>query len=673
MPRRSPRPRTAACAGLLLLVACASTRSQGGAALEPRFVAVHNALSAMGLAQTGPIHEGTLAVGREARVPLDLPAGCTTIVAVGGDGVRDLDVTLLGPQGAPAAHDTTSEPQAVLRTCIDAPDAYVLVVKAAAGSGAWVAATWQGGVGASEQGSASMARPGPDPAGTCEAPIPLAEGVVTGTTARGDSVHAGSCAKNSARELVYELDLPRRQRVTIDVEAHFDSVLYVRKDDCADEKAEVACNDDPPEGGRNQSRIEKVLEPGKYFVFVDGYSQEGGSFKMTVSASDVLALAEACRRAPSLSPGTPGTGTTDGHADDAEATCGSGAEGADAAWRFHLPSRSRVRVVEHSDDMAPVVHLRRACTDAQSELACGEPIGSAGDAAVSGVFDGGDYTVFADARESDAVGTYALQLEVAPPDGAGASGEGCGDAIPLASGSAQTTAGDTFAARDDVSGSCGGAGAADVLYRVDVARRSRFVASLQGEEAPHVLVMWRRCGDRGSEVACGRGIDEVVSPGTYFVAVDGVSPEALGRFTLGWTLQDLSAQAGACGAAQALVERRPVTGTTAGAGDKFSTSCAGGDTNATGPDRIFRFALPARATVRISLAEKGFDGALALRKACADGVGGADVSELACEAASETRRATIERTLEAGSYWVVVDGQSPADQGPFTLDYRVVR
>jgi hypothetical protein len=628
----------------------------------------------MGMAQVGPIHEGALAEGREARVALELPAGCTTIVAIGGDGVRDLDVTLLGPQGTPAAHDTTSEPQAVLRACFEAPEAYVLVVKAAAGAGSWVAATWQGGVGASEPGTASMARIGPEPAGTCESPIPLADGVVTGTTARGESIHAGTCAKNSARELVYELDVPRRQRVTIEVDAHFDSVLYIRKDECAEEKAEVACNDDPPEGGRNQSRIEKVLEPGKYFVFVDGYSQEGGSFKMTVSATDVLALADACRRAPSLSPGTPVSGTTDGNTDDAEATCGGGAEGADAAWSFNLASRSRVRLVEHSDDMAPVVHVRRACADAQSEIACAEPIASGGDAALIGIFDAGDYTAFADARDSEAAGAYSLQLEVGPPAGAGTSGEGCGDAVALSSGTGLTTVGDTFAARDDVAGSCGGAGAADVVYRVDVPRRSRFVASLQGEEAPHLLVVWRRCGDRGSEVACNRSVDEVLPAGTYFVAVDGAFAESLGRFTLAWTLQDVTAQTGACQAAPSLVERRPVSATTVGAGDKFSASCAGGDGGPTGPDRVFRFALPTRATVRIALAENGFDGTLALRKTCADSPGGAGVSELACETSSDTHRPTvIERTLEAGTYWVVVDGQSPADQGAFRLDYRIVR
>jgi hypothetical protein len=669
---------TALGAAVSLGIACTPTRPPAGA-LEPRFVAVHNTLAAMGMAQVGPIHEGTLAEGREERVPLELPAGCTTIVAVGGDGVRDLDVTLVGPQGTPVAHDTTAEPQAVLRACFEAPDAYVLVVKAVAGGGSWVAATWEGGVGVGVAGpaGATMGRPAPEAAGTCESPIPLAEGTTAGNTSRGDGVHAGSCAQTSARELVYELDVPRRQRVTIVVQAHFDSVLYVRKDDCADEKAEIACNDDAAEGGRNQSRVEKVLEPGKYFVFVDGYSQEGGSFKITVSTSDVVALADACRRAPALSAGTPATGTTLDRTDDAEATCGGGAEGADAAWSLTLASRSRVRLVEHSDDIPPVVHVRRACTDPQSELACGEAGTAGGDAVVTGIFDEGDYTVFADAREAESAGGYSLQLEFAPPGGAGASGDGCGDALPLSAGATVAAAGDTFAAHDDVAGSCGGAGAPDVVYRLDVPRRSRFTASLMNEEAPHLVILWRRCGDRSSEIACGRSIDDVLAAGTYFAAVDGVSPEAFGRFTLAGTLMDLSAQAGACQGAPALVERSQLSGTTAGSGDKFSTSCAGGDTGSTGPDRVYRVTLPGAATARITLKTR-FDAALALRKACADGAGGADVSELACESSSgdmpgSERTTTIERQLEAGSYWVVVDGQAPGDQGAFTLDYRVLR
>ena len=253
-------------------------------------MAVHNALAALGLAQVGAIQQGVLAEGQTARVTLDLPAGCVTVAAIGGAGVRDIDATLLDPREVPLAHDTTTEPQAVLRPCLESAGTYVLALKASAGAGPWVTATWAGAV-----TSAGAASPPPSAAnGSCEAPIPLSPGTVSGSTTHGEHDNAGSCGPSDSRELVYELDVSRRERVTIEVEARFDSVLYIRKDDCTDPSAEVDCNDDGPD--RTHSRIERVLDPGKYFVFVDGYGQESGTFKMTVSTSDVLALAEVCHR-----------------------------------------------------------------------------------------------------------------------------------------------------------------------------------------------------------------------------------------------------------------------------------------------------------------------------------------------------------------------------------------
>jgi hypothetical protein len=662
------------CATLVgALAACAVTREVGSGALEPRFVAVHNALAAMGLAEVGPIHEGSLAEGQEARVALDLPSGCTTVVAFGGEGVRDVDATLRDARGQAIAHDTTREPQAVLRACVDGADAYVLVVKAASGAGHWVVATWAGGVGGGA--SAAGAQGGPvaqDAAGTCESPIPLRAETVNGSTRNGASMNTGSCDHSDAREMVYELDVPRRQRVTLDVDAHFDSVLYLRKDDCNDENAEVDCNDDSPTGGRNKSRIERVLEPGKYFVFVDGYNQESGAYKLTVSTSDVVALSDACRQAPRLPPGALVSATTDGAADDFEASCGGGAAGQDAPWRFDLASRERVRLIEHSDEVAPVVHVRRACGDPESEVACGESRPGTNDAAVTGVFDPGAYTAFADARERDSAGRYTLSLETVPTTGSGTAGDACGDAIPL-TGSGGTAPGDTFLARDDLSGSCGGSGAADVVYRLDVTRRSRFQASLRAEEAPHVLVAWRRCGDRTSELACGPALDEVLAPGTYFVGVDGATADALGRYALEWTVQDLAAQSTACASAPVMVDRRPVTGTTSGAGDRFATSCGVRDGAADGPDRVFRFALASRAKVKLELTATTFDAFLALRRSCGDAAGNTGGAQLACSAEADRARTTdLEATLESGSYWVVVDGQSPNDQGVFTLRYSIL-
>ncbi len=668
------RPRVAACLGLsLALGACVATRGDRTGALEPRFVAVHNAFAAMGLAQVGPIREGSLAQGQEARVPLDLGAGCTTVVAFGGDGVRDVDATLTDAHGQVIAHDTTSEPQAVLRACVEGADAYVLTVKASAGAGSWVVATWAGGLGAAAPpASAQAPAAGLRGAGTCESPIPLAAGTVSGTTRTGESVNSGSCDHSDAREIVYLLEVPRRQRVVLDVDARFDSVLYLRKDDCADETAEIECNDDSPTGGRNKSHIERVLEPGKYFIFVDGYNQESGGYKLTVSVSDVVALSDACRRAPLLGLGAPVTGTTEGAANDAEASCGGGAEGLDSPWRFDLASRARVRLVEHSDDVAPVVHVRRACTDPESETACGEPPLASNDAAVTGLFDPGAYTVFADAREREAAGHYTLSLETAPLTGSGALGDGCGDAVALG-GANNPAHGDTFTARDDVAGTCGGSGAADVVYRLDVARRSRFRASLRDEEAPHVLVAWRRCGDRASEIGCGPELDDVLAPGTYFVGVDGATRDALGRFELPWVLQDLGPQSAACAGATLLAPGRVTGGTTVGAGDRFATSCGvPHDLAPSGGDRVFRLSLASRAKVRLELTATGFEALLALRKACGDLPRASGSVELACNGdADGTKRTVIEATLDPGTYWAVVDGQSPNDQGAFALKYTL--
>ncbi len=186
-----------------------------------------------------------------------------------------------------------------------------------------------------------------------------------------------------------------------------------------------------------------------------------------------------------------------------------------------LASRSRVRIVEHfrRHDAGAARAGGRAPTN-RATIACGESGAAAGDATVTGIWDAGAYWVFADGHERDSTGRYTLLLETSTPAGAGTRADDCGDASPLAAGAAGNIGGDTFDARDDVAGSCGGAGAPDVVYRLEVAKRSRFVASLEDEEAPHVIVLWRRCGERSAEAACGRSVDEVLAPGAYFVGVD---------------------------------------------------------------------------------------------------------------------------------------------------------
>jgi hypothetical protein len=671
--RRLSRARAclATSAFALLVAACASSSRSGD--MEPRFIAVHNAFAAMGMAQVGPIERGSLAEGREWRVPFDLAAGCTTVVALGGEGVRDLDASLIDPAGTPVAHDTARDPEAVVRACLERAGTYTLVVKMADGAGDFLAATWSGGA----QGSSATA-PGaasgnaPTAAvGTCDAPIPIAAGQYTGTTARGESEQEATCASSSSREIVYRLEIATRERATIDVDPHFDSVLYLRKDDCADSEAEVACNDDWQHERR--SHLDEVLEPGTYYVFVDGLAQETGQYRLTVALDDVPTIAEVCRSARQLAAGIAVSGTTAGAFDSAESSCGEGAKGDDLAYRFDLTTRARVRLTERSSELSPVVHVRRSCTDEQSEMACAEDGMTDDVATYTGVLDSGAYTVFADANtRAQGSGRFTLLAETTAPQGAGAQGDTCADAIPLSSGKIE---GDTFSSRDDIAGSCGAPGGADEVYRVDVTKRTRITARVARQEGHHIFVLTRACGDRASELACGAQIDQTVGPGTYWLAVDGATPNDFGRYVFEARVRDVAGQEAACKSAP-LLHPGTVSGTTDGAGDKFTTSCGGREEVQSSPDRIYRLDVARRAHVQLALSTPTWDGVLVVRRSCIDppAMNGVFSSEIRCNNDYEdTRHARVDVVLDPGTYYVLVDGHAAGNAGAFTLDYRVLK
>jgi hypothetical protein len=678
--RIADRASGGACARIVVAaiaasVAAASCAGSRRADVDPRYLAVRDTLTAMGLVQIGPAQHGVLREGQSARLAVDLAPQCVTLVVVGGEAVRGLDVALLDPSGKVIGHDATHDQKAVLRACVDVSGEYVAIVHMTAGAGTYVAAAWSGG-GDASAGDASGLSLTSDAAstvdakgaGTCASPIAVTAGSTTGTTAAGESNHYGSCAKNDARELVYKLEIKDRQRVVVDVAAQFDSVVYLRKGSCEDAGAEVACNDDAPNADR--SKVDVTLDPGTYFVFVDGLSREAGAFRMSVALQDVPLLLDVCRRARVLTPGAPATvATTQGGFDNANASCGQGARGHDVPYRLDLGQRARVRITQHSDEVQPVVHLRRVCEGEPSEVACADTGLGSEEATFVGVLPKGAYTVFADTRDRDATGRYTLRAETAPEQGTSAAGDGCGDAIALVGN--EKVSGDTFFAKDDVSGSCGGSGAPDVVYRLELARRSRVSARFDDEESRHVLHLARRCGDRGAELACATHLDESLAAGVYFLAVDGLGADGFGRFDLDVRVRDIGSQEAACKNPPHLTLGQRVSATTSGAGDRFATSCGGKDDTQASLDRVYKLVLAARARVRLELTTPTWDGVLALRRSCADAGASARASEIACNNdADGPSKSRIDTTLEAGTYFVVVDGHGPASEGAFTLDYK---
>ena len=85
---------------------------------------------------------------------------------------------------------------------------------------------------------------------------------------------------------MFRLEIRRRETLRVDVQRlseRYDPVLHIRRT-CADERSELACNDDPLSGINERARVERTFEPGTYFIVVDGFGAvSAGRFRLTVT------------------------------------------------------------------------------------------------------------------------------------------------------------------------------------------------------------------------------------------------------------------------------------------------------------------------------------------------------------------------------------------------------
>ncbi len=682
----------AALLPLLCVAACATSGAgasggsggSGSTSLDARYVAVHNALASTGWSEVGPLQRAVVSRGAETRLPVNLRAPCTTVVLFGSPGAGALDAKVVDPTGKLLARAETVDGSPVIKACVADAGTYTLVISApsAGGSGGEVLA-------AEFAGDTGSVPPKPATDGTCAAPFPLSDGRTAGNTSHGHSELEGSCASSQGKELVYRLELKERKKLTVEVDPKFDAVLYLRKEACAEDDSEVTCNDDF--GGERHSRIEEELDPGVYFVIVDGYGNESGAFKMDVTESAAEPVSMACAHAPELVAGVAMNASWAEESNHAVGSCQHGGSGADAMYRWHETKTERVRfTLDAKDGERAALFVRRACTDEDSEVAC-EVSGANGDTSTSRLLTPGDYVLFADAIGARPGNDFTVQAETAPAEGAHVAGDSCGDALPVAAG--DVVRGDTFAARDDGAQSCGGEGAADLVYRIEVPVRSFLDVGLSWDSSMDaVLSVSRGCGARRQEVACGAGdsVAMVVDPGSWFVTVDGRTAEDLGAFQLRVDLRDVRAQEQVCKSPPLLAPGKVLDGTTRGARDAFLPSCAQPPRRSavrahhgapspsstppppappppSNPDRVFRIVVKQRATVRAWVSGDGWDPVLALRSTCLDTPHDA---ELACDAdAGQDGKRSLEETVDPGTYFLVVDGQGPDSAGKFHLQY----
>ena len=641
-----------------LTFACVSTQQT----VDPRFLALHNAFSAIGLAQVGPVQQGSLAEGREARLSI----------------ICKRNARPSSRWAAPACAISTSSCKTKWKRTRSRHDARFASGRArvrrsrghvhdarAHGGGLRRFSRSDMGWKCFRLGTCDFIERDCSGTGqgTCASPIPLAPGIVTGSTAHGESENEcttdtpGCSSASDGPEMVYRIDIPSQKRLLLELDARYDAILYVRKEDCTSQDAEVKCNDDDNNNAM-KSRIDTVVEAGTYYVFVDSYSRASGGYKMTVTVQDVPQLADVCRQARAISAGTTTNGTLHGAFDLAQGTCTS--EGPDVPYRLDLTQKMRARITMESTDFEPVVHVRKTCTDEHSEIGCfDQTTGTSGSnqAVFTGVLDPGSLSVFADSSAEAADGQFTLQAELAPESGTGGTGDGCTDAIPLTT--STTASGDTFDVKDDISGKCTAPGAPDVVYRIDLARRSRIRARISAEEGKndhqrgHVLVLQKTCADK-IERDFVRGI--------------GRSSARAGHVFHGGRRRDgklvRKIRSRVHGAGRERARDRVQIGAGADrksdgqrqderSAESFRRICGGEGRLGASGDRVHSLVVRQRSTVSLVLSTPGWDGLLALRRVCLDPTGssGAHAAEISCNNDSEdaqhsriTPRSTPERT-----------------------------
>lgn len=642
---------------LALIAGCGG----GNVRLTPSFVAVHNTMAAMGLTQSVEIEEGSIGQGEARFLRRALRAGdCYTLVAFGGGGVSDIDLVVKDDRGEPVASDNTTDDQAAVQFCPETDGEYEISVSMEEGGGDFVLTGWSG---MPRAGGGAVASGGGR--GTCAAPIPLELGTATsGDTSAAQNAMSGSCIRGGdAPEVVYSVTLTQRAQLGVEVTSSYDGAVYLLGQ-CGQMQSEIQCNDDAPTTSR--SYVEATLDPGTYYVVVDGYAGERGQFSVTARITELQSLAQVCGAAEALRPGQAVTGTTAGQPSYFTATCAGGARSPDRVYTFDVAARSRMRLrMQSTYDGA--IYMRSDCQNPNSELACNDDHADTRHSMLVTTLDPGRYYVYADGFSDGNAGDYSLRADLAPLTGGAAAADGC--AAPGTAAAGQDIDVDTFPATDDFAGSCGGQGAPDTVYTLTVQNRVRLRARLAEGEFAGALYLQRTCGQAASEVVCASGgpgqleLDANLQPGTYFLVVDGTAPDAFGAARVEVQLDDLQALEHACTQAPRIRPGRTLTGDTGSSSDRFQATCAAG---ARSNDLVYRLVLTRRQRVQIT-SEQQYDGAIYIRRTCTD-----MSTEVACnDDTGDNRHSAIDTVLDRGTYYVFVDGFANRSQGSFTMDVQL--
>lgn len=519
---------------------------------------------------------------------------------------------------------------------------------------------------------------------TCADPLEITlPGSYAMTTAGAGFQYASSCGLQSPaaqRDVVAALLLPPGPPVDVEVTARTTSgeVAVTLAGQCGDASSQIACGGPFP--GASGGVLAKLrgrglgdaTRPTALPIYVTTATGMPVTVDVAFFAPTPVPAHETCGTAEPLAPGVPVEATILDAASDLGTACDT--DLGELVYSFDLaaPADVDLYAISTDGDGVPAISLRSAaCALPEDEITCQT-------APAAHVF-----------RHSLGAGTYYLgvsataptsvlvTLELSPPTEPPPD-DVCATAPPLdPNRTIDVTLGDR---QDDVTLDCGPA-AVDAAYRLDlpVASDVLLVERISDGDSGAIELAAPACAAPADLLACGTGgVSPVraarrnVPPGEYRVVAEALlgQPVSVTAFTRPAIAPTLVPFSDGCDDALEIPESGGFfQGNTANARAELNAGCDLGGTAENGaPEQLLKLTLSARRRVVLEMAGSGYDTLLDVRRG--PSCPGTEVP-FGCTIGVGVRKSFLDLTLDAGVYFLQIDGYSLA-QGPWFLDVRVV-